>query len=93
MDVISPLACLCLNSSTFVGRSKAHQKLIHIFGYKHGNTLFGHLPNRQCMTKEQIILQGANDHTVRIYEKQITDAGISLALTQSRSHNSMTFCK
>jgi hypothetical protein len=55
--------------------------LFHIYGYKHGNTLFGHLLNRQSMTKEQIISQGANDRSIRNYEKQITDAGISLALT------------
>ncbi len=75
---------LHLADCVFVDSSIAQQVLILKYGYTHGNTLFGHLRARQSMNTEWLRLQGANRRTIQKYEKQISDAGVSLALAEDR---------
>ena len=92
-DITLPMLCkilqqdldmLHLNACTVMDKSTAQQLLIDRYGYMRGNTLFGHLIARQSMSREQIRLQGASARTIQHYEKQITDAGVSLALGNDR---------
>lgn len=71
---------LHLNSCIMTTRSTANFVLVRKYGYVHGNKLFGHLIASQSMSRDQIIASGANPRTIRYYNQQIVDAGISLAL-------------
>jgi hypothetical protein len=72
---------LRLLHTTIVDKSTAQVLLIDKYGYRYGNTLFGHLQLRQNITREQLLLQaGISARTIREYDKHIMDAGISLSL-------------
>jgi hypothetical protein len=72
---------LHLQSSIITERSTAQTLLEQKYGWNHGDKLFGHLCARQSMSKKQMIINGQSERTIRKYEKQIADAGLSLALT------------
>lgn len=75
---------LRLKGCTFFDKSVAQELLIAKYGYRLGNTLYGHLINRQSSSKEQIIAQGASKQVIRRFEKLIADAGITIALADDR---------
>jgi hypothetical protein len=62
--------------------SSAQARLVQNYGWNHGDKLFGHLYARQSMSKKQMVANGKNKRTIRKYEKQITDAGVSLTLAE-----------
>lgn len=75
------LQMLHLARNIITERSIAQTVLEQKYGWNHGYKLFGHLCARQNMSKKQMIRNGQSERTIRKYEKQIADVGLSLALT------------
>jgi hypothetical protein len=71
---------LHLTSNIITDRSTAQAVLVQRYGWSHGDKLLGHLNAEQSMSREQMIASGMKERTIRKYKKQITDAGVGLAL-------------
>jgi len=71
---------LHLENNILTDRSTANVVLVQKYGWSQANKLTGYLAVRQSMSKDQLLANGANSHTVRKYDNLISDAGISLAL-------------
>lgn len=73
---------LHLQNAVITDRSTAQWVLKQIYGWSLGDKLFAHLYDRQSTSKAQMIAEGKGESTIRKYEKLITDAGVSLTLTE-----------
>jgi hypothetical protein len=72
---------LHLQSCIISDRSTALIVLEQKYGWKQGDKLFGHLYARQSVSRKQMIADGKSERTIRKYEGQITNAGVSLTIT------------
>jgi len=74
---------LRLNNHITCNRECAQEILVEEYGSNTGTRLLGYWIARQNMTKEQMIASGTNLRTIQRNEKMITDAGVSLAMTDA----------
>ncbi len=76
---------LRLKDTLICGRSLAFEILWKQYGWKTAKRLHEHLVLRQTMTREQMIAYGDSKSSIRRWEKQIADAGVSLAMIDMKA--------